>query len=309
MIREEKIVILGNGPAGCTAAIYAARAGFAPLVLAGDLPGGLLTQTSIVENFPGFPDGIDGYELVNNMQSQAEKFGAKFEYDSAIDIEFSLDSSYHTLTLFGDNIIKTKAIIIATGAKPRYLDLPGVEKYKNHGISACATCDGSFFKGVPVTVLGGGDSAMEEALTLTRFASVVHLIHRRDQFRASKIMAQRVIDNEKIIIHWNTIPLEFIGKEKLEAIKLINVVDNQISTLECSGCFFALGYVPDTKLFAGKIELDNQGYINTKFPNTSTNIPGVFAAGDCADPFYRQAITAAGSGCKAALDALHYLGI
>ena len=309
MIREEKIVILGNGPAGCTAAIYAARAGFAPLVLAGDLPGGLLTQTSIVENFPGFPDGVDGYELVNNMQSQAEKFGAKFEYDSAIDIEFSLDSSYHTLTLFGDNIIKTKAIIIATGAKPRYLDLPGVEKYKNHGISACATCDGSFFKGVPVTVLGGGDSAMEEALTLTRFASVVHLIHRRDQFRASKIMAQRVIDNEKIIIHWNTIPLEFIGKEKLEAIKLINVVDKQISTLECSGCFFALGYVPDTKLFAGKIELDNQGYINTKFPNTSTNIPGVFAAGDCADPFYRQAITAAGSGCKAALDALHYLGI
>lgn len=307
MIKEEKIVIIGNGPAGCTAALYAARAGFSPLVLAGNLPGGLLTWTTTVENYPGIPDGVDGYELVNNMQSQAENFGAQFEYDTVKEVNFDLTSNNHTLILESDNIIQTKAIIIATGAKPKYLDLPGVEKYKSHGISACATCDGSFFKGVPVAVLGGGDSAMEEALTLTRFASVVHLIHRRNQFRASKIMAQRVKDNEKIIIHWNTTPVEFIGHDKLEAIKLMDVNTKETSILNCSACFFALGHIPDTELFVGKLNLDDHGFIKTNVPKTSTNIPGVFAAGDCTDPFYRQAITAAGSGCKAALDALSYL--
>lgn len=307
MIQEEKIVIIGNGPAGCTAAIYAARAGFSPLVLAGNLPGGLLTWTTKVENYPGFPDGVDGYELVNMMQSQAENFGAKFEYDTVTEITFSPTGTNHLITLESNNIIQTKAIIIATGAKPKYLDLPGVEKYKSHGISACATCDGSFFKGVPVAVLGGGDSAMEEALTLTRFASVVHLIHRRNQFRASKIMAQRVMKNEKIIIHWNTTPVEFIGNEKLTSIKLMDVNTKENSILNCSACFFALGHIPDTKLFIGKLNLDDQGFIKTNNPRTSTNIPGVFAAGDCTDPLYRQAITAAGSGCKAAIDALNYL--
>ncbi len=303
----EKIVIAGNGPAGCAAAIYAARAGLSPLVLAGETPGGLLTQTSEVENFPGFPDGITGFELVNQMQIQAEKFGARIEYETIAAAELNSNGT-HKLTLSDGTLLETEVLIIASGAVPRYLGVPGEERLRGNGVSACATCDGAFFKDVPVVVAGGGDSAMEEAVFLTRFASEVHLVHRREQLRASKIMADRARSNPKIIFHLNTRITEITGDSKVSGVKLENTQTGAADYLPCNAVFAALGHIPCSDVFKNAgIEIDPQGYIVVKNNTSHTNIRGVFAAGDCADPHYRQAIVAAGAGAKAAIDAEKFL--
>ena len=303
----EKIVIAGNGPAGGTAAIYAARAGLSPLVLAGNIPGGLLTQTGEVENFPGFPDGISGFDLVMNIQTQAEKFGARVEYESIVSAEL-VSGGPHRLTLSDGQIVETEVLIIASGAAPRPLGVPGEDRLRGNGVSACATCDGAFYKDVPVVVVGGGDSAMEEALFLTRFASEVHLVHRRDQLRASKIMAERAQANPKIRFHLNTKVVEILGESKVSGVKLADTVTGAGSVLACRAVFAALGHVPCSEVFrqAG-VAVDASGYAITADGTTATNIAGVFAAGDCTDPRYRQAIVAAGSGAKAAMDAEKYL--
>lgn len=303
----EKIVIAGTGPAGCTAAVYAARAGLEPLVLAGETPGGLLTQTSEVENFPGFPDGITGFDLVMNMQSQAEKFGARIEYESITSAVLHSNSA-HQLTLSDGRTIETAALIIATGATPRYLGVPGEERLRGNGVSACATCDGAFYKNVPVVVAGGGDSAMEEAIFLTRFASEVHLIHRRDQFRASQIMVERAQSNPKIIFHLNSRITEVLGETKVSSVRIVDTASRAESVLPCQAVFAALGHEPCNAVFkAAGVAVDANGYFATDGCSTHTNIAGVFAAGDCADPHYRQAITAAGTGARAAIDAEKYL--
>ena len=303
----EKIVIIGNGPAGSTAAIYAARAGLKPLVFAGQNPGGLLTQTSDVENFPGFPDGVGGFDLVMNIQFQAEKFGAYFEYEEITGIKLIPDAP-HTLTVSDGRTIQCQALIIASGAIPRRLEVPGEDRLYGNGVSACATCDGAFYKDVPVVVAGGGDSAMEEALFLTRFASEVHLVHRRDQLRASQIMAERAKNHPKIKFHLNSLITEITGDQKVSGVRILDREFNKEILLPCSAVFTALGHTPCSKIFkdAG-VETDIAGFITVKPNATQTNIPGVFAAGDCADPRYRQAVIAAGMGAKAAMDAEHYL--
>ena len=303
----EQIVIAGNGPAGCTAAIYAARAGLSPLVLAGNTPGGLLTQTSEVENFPGFPDGITGFDLVMNMQTQAEKFGARIEYET-ISEAFLTPGGPHKLILSDGTAVETQVLIITSGATPRALEVPGEDRLRGNGVSACATCDGAFYKDVPVAVAGGGDSAMEEALFLTRFASEVHLIHRREQFRASRIMVARAKANAKIRFHLNAKITEIIGNSNVEGIRIIDNIAGTESIISCKAVFAALGHIPCNEVFqkAG-IEVDERGFIITRDNTTYTNIAGVFAAGDCADPLYRQAITAAGTGARAAIDAEKYL--
>ena len=303
----ETIVIAGNGPAGCTAAVYAARAGLSPLVLAGNTPGGLLTQTSEVENFPGFADGITGFDLVMNMQTQAEKFGARVEYESITAVEFR-PAPPHKLTLSDGRIIETEVLIIASGAAPRYLGVPGEDRLRGNGVSACATCDGAFYKDLPVVVAGGGDSAMEEALFLTRFASEVHLVHRRDGFRASRIMVERAQNHPKITFHLNARIIEVLGERNVSGVKLENTVSGEISELPCRAVFAALGHLPCSEIFAqAGIDVDRSGYVITDGHTAATNIAGVFAAGDCADPRYRQAIVAAGSGAKAAMDAEKFL--
>ncbi|MBE6358404.1 MAG: thioredoxin-disulfide reductase [Lentisphaerae bacterium] len=303
----EKLVIIGNGPAGSTAAIYAARAGLKPLVFAGNTPGGLLTQTSDVENFPGFPDGVGGFDLVMNMQFQAEKFGAYFEYEEITAVKI-VSGGPHILTVSDGRIIETQALIIAAGAVPKRLEVPGEDRLYGNGVSACATCDGAFYKDVPVAVAGGGDSAMEEALFLTRFASEVHLIHRRDQLRASLIMAERAKKHPKIKFHLNCLITEIVGDKKVSGIRFLDRESNKETLLPCSAVFTALGHTPCSKLFrdAG-VETDISGFIVVKNNTSLTNIPGVFAAGDCADPAYRQAIIAAGMGARAAMDAEKFL--
>ena len=304
---QEKVIIIGNGPAGCSAAVYAARAGLNPRVFAGDLPCGLLSQTSEVENFPGFPDGIDGLDLVMAIQLQAEKFGAKVEYDTVTDIRFN-PGSLHTLTTASGEEYSAPAIIITTGAAPRYLGVPGEERLRGRGVSACATCDGAFYKNLPVAVAGGGDSAMEEANFLTRFASEVHLIHRRNEFRASAIMVERARQNQKIKFHLNCTVEEILGSGEVEGIRICDKSTGETRVIPVRGFFAALGHVPATELFkAAGVEVDENGYIKVQGSSTLTNIPGVFAAGDCMDSRYRQASVAAGTGVKAALDAEKYL--
>ena len=303
----EKVVIIGNGPAGSTAAIYAARAGLNPVVFAGNVPGGLLTQTSDVENFPGFPDGVNGFDLVMNMQFQAEKFGALYEYETITAIQFT-PGGPHELTVSDGRTIETATVIIASGAIPRKLEVPGEDRLYGKGVSACATCDGAFYKDVPVAVAGGGDSAMEEALFLTRFASEVHLIHRRDELRASLIMAERAKKHPKIKFHLNCLITEIVGDKQVSGVRILDRAFDKESVLPCRAIFTALGHTPCSQLFreAG-IETDVAGFITVK-PNTAiTNIPGVFAAGDCTDSRYRQAIIAAGMGAKAAMDAEKFL--
>jgi thioredoxin reductase (NADPH) len=296
----ENLVIIGSGCAGLTAAIYGARANLRPLVIEGDQPGGQLTMTSYVENFPGFSEGINGFELMDNMRNQGEGFGARFL--SVIVERINLK----TKELFfnnGQNVV-AKAIIIATGAAPRMLNIPGErEFFGGKGVSTCATCDGTFYKNKEVVVIGGGDSACEEAQFLTRFCSKVYIIHRRDQFRASKIMADRVLANPKIEVLWNTIPIEICGDKKVTHICLRT--ENRERELPCSGIFLAIGHIPNTKIFGGQMELDLEGYIMTQGAHTS--IPGIFVAGDCCDCHYRQAITAAGMGAAAAISAERYL--
>lgn len=301
----EKVIILGTGAAGLTAAIYAARANLNPLVIDGLQPGGQLTTTTEVENFPGFPEGIDGPELMNRMRAQAERFGARFRFN--VVERAALQEKPLRVMLDDGTTLETRSLIIATGASAKYLGLPNEQKLIGRGVTSCATCDGAFYKNVPVAVVGGGDSAMEEANFLTRFASVVYLIHRRDQFRASKIMAQRALSNPKIKPIYDTVVEDVfdVSRNEVTGLKLKNVKTGETSHLEVKALFVAIGHTPNTAPFKGQLDMDERGYLITK--NTRTNIPGVFAAGDVQDPTYRQAITAAGSGCMAALEAERFL--
>ncbi|HOW67558.1 MAG TPA: thioredoxin-disulfide reductase [Candidatus Paceibacterota bacterium] len=303
----EKVIIIGTGCAGLTAAIYTARANLNPLVLTGIMPGGLLTTTSIVENFPGFPVGVDGYELMTRMQQQAEKFGARIKFATVE--EANLTQSPLTLTVDGEKV-QAQAIIIASGAGHRHLGLDSEAKLEKKGVTYCATCDGALpmFRNQPVVVVGGGDSACEEAMYLTRFASEVSLIHRRDTLRASKIMADRALNNPKIKPVWDSVVTEVldVAQDKVTGVRLQNVKTKATQVLPCAGVFMAIGHVPNTQVFKGQVDMDENGYILAK-RGTETSVPGVFVAGDCCDHVYRQAITAAGMGCSAAIDAERYL--
>jgi thioredoxin reductase (NADPH) len=302
----ENVVILGTGIAGCTAAIYAARADLKPLVISGMEDGGQLTLTTDVENFPGFPDGVQGPELVEKCKKQAERFGAEFKVDMVE--EFSSIPNGFELKLMDGEKIQTKSLIVSTGASARWLGLESEKKYKGRGVTTCATCDGALFKGKEVIVVGGGDSAMEESLFLTKFASKVTVVHRRDSFRASKIMQERVLKNDKISVIWDTGVVEILGDGKfVTGVKLKNVKSGKETEFKCEGVFLAIGHVPNTKFLSGKLDLDDHGYLKTnRFMHT--NVKGVFAAGDVQDFKYRQAITAAGSGCKAAMEVEKFLG-
>lgn len=303
----EKVVIIGTGCAGLTAALYTARANLAPLVLTGTMPGGLLTTTSIVENFPGFPEGIDGYELMTRMQKQAERFGAKVKFGTVEAVE--LGQHPFRLSVDGDPV-ETQTLIIATGAGHRHLGLDSERLLDKKGVTYCATCDGALpmFRNQPLVVVGGGDSACEEATYLTRFASTVYLVHRRDTLRASKVMAARTLTNPKIKPVWNSVVTDVLDvkQDKVTGVRVKNVQTNEETTIDCSGVFVAIGHTPNTQLFKGIISMDENGYIIPQ-EGTQTNIPGVFVAGDCADHVYRQAVTAAGQGCAAAIDAERYL--
>lgn len=300
----ENIIILGTGISGCTAAIYTARANLNPLVISGYEDGGQLTLTTDVENFPGFPDGVQGPELALMAKKQAERFGTRFIID--IVTEFRPIKGGYELTLMGGDKLQTKTIIISTGASARWLGIPSEEKFKGRGVTTCATCDGAFFKNKEVIVIGGGDSAMEEAMFLTKFATKVTVIHRRNELKASKIMQDRSRNNPKISFLWNSEIAEIIGDKLVSGVKLKNSETNEITNFKCDGVFLAIGHVPNTKLFKGKLDMDDHGYLKTdRFMHT--NLPGVFASGDVQDTRYRQAITAAGSGCQAAIEVEKYL--
>lgn len=303
----EKVVIMGTGCAGLTAALYTARANLAPLVLTGTMPGGLLTTTSIVENYPGFPEGVDGYKLMTDMQKQAERFGARVQFGNVEKVDFS--KVPFDITVDGE-LIQAETFIIASGAGHRRLGLESETLLETKGVTYCATCDGALpvFRNHPLVVVGGGDSAAEEAMYLTRFGSIVYLVHRRDSLRASKIMAARALTNSKIKPVWDSVVTEIhdVKKDKVTGVTLQNVKTSKETTLEAAGVFVAIGHVPNTQIFRGIIDMDEAGYIIPK-TGTQTNIPGVFVAGDCADHVYRQAVTAAGMGCAAAIDAERYL--
>lgn len=304
----ENVVIIGSGCAGWTAAIYTARANLNPLLITGQQPGGLLTTTSTVENFPGFRNGIEGTALMTEMQEQATRFGTRIQYLSRVD---SVDLSGNPLKLTVDGkVIETKSIIVAVGAGHRHLGVPGEHELENKGVTYCATCDGALpiFRNKPLVVIGGGDSACEEASYLTHFASQVYLIHRRDSLRASKIMADRTLANPKITMVWNSVVEEVldVARDQVTGVRLRNTVTGERSTLDCAGVFVAIGHVPNTQIFQGKLDMTDAGYL-VLAEGSRTNVPGVFAAGDCADSVYRQAITAAGMGCAAAIDAERYL--
>ena len=301
----KKVVIIGSGPAGYTAAIYCGRADLNPIIVTGQLPGGQLTQTTDIENFPGFPGAINGYELMTNMQEQAEKFGTVIKYDSVAKTLFQ-EGGPHKIILGSGEEVEAETVIIATGASPRWLGIEDEIRLQAKGVSACATCDGAFYRDVPVVVVGGGDSAMEEATFLTKFASKVYVIHRRDKLRASKVMAERALANEKIEFVWDSVVTGIVGENEVEAVQVKNIKTENKTTIECKGYFAALGHIPATDKFDG-IEKDKKGFLVLKDNSSKTNIDGVFAAGDCADDTYQQAITAAGMGCKAALDVEKWL--
>jgi thioredoxin reductase (NADPH) len=299
------LIILGSGPAGYTAAVYAARANLKPLVIEGVTSGGALMTTTDVENFPGFPDGILGPELMDNMRKQAERFGAEFVTDDASRVE--LDGPVKTVWV-GEDAYRAEAVILSTGSAWRPLGVPGEQEMLGHGVSSCATCDGFFFRGAHIAVVGGGDSAMEEATFLTKFAASVTIIHRRDEFRASKIMADRALSNPKIKVRWNTVVTEILdGGGKVSGVRLRDATTGEESTLDVTGVFVAIGHDPRSDLFRDQVRVDDSGYVLVETPTTRTNLEGVFAAGDLVDHTYRQAITAAGTGCAAALDAERYL--
>jgi len=307
MSEHHKVIIMGSGPAGLTAAIYAARADLAPLVIDGMQPGGQLTITTEVENYPGFPEGIDGTELMNRTRAQAERFGTDFLFGEVTGVD--LDQRPLRITIDDADHRTCDALIVATGATARWLGIPAEERLQGFGISACATCDGAFFREQEIGVVGGGDSAMEEATFLTKFASKVHVIHRRDELRASRIMAERALANPRIEFVWNSVVVDLLGErpQGLTGVVLENTVDGSRSEMPMTGLFMAIGHTPNTGVFAGKLDMDDKGYIETTPGSTTTSVQGVFAAGDVQDTVYRQAITAAGSGCAAALEAERYL--
>ncbi|MFO7799849.1 MAG: thioredoxin-disulfide reductase [Rhodohalobacter sp.] len=300
------VVIVGSGPAGLTAAIYAARADLNPIVFEGPEPGGQLTQTTEVDNYPGYPEGVMGPKMMEDFRQQATRFGADCRYGYVTNIEF--DDRPYRLTVDEETDIYAKAIIIATGASAKWLDLPSEQRLRGKGVSACATCDGAFFRNEHVVIVGGGDTAMEEALFLTKFASKVSVIHRREELRASKAMQNRAFKNDKIEFVWNSELQEVLGDQVVGGVKVKNRVTGVISTLaDVTGVFIAIGHKPNTDLFKDVLTMDDVGYIQTKGQSTETDMPGIFASGDAMDPIYRQAVTAAGTGCRAALDAERFL--
>lgn len=301
----EKVIIVGSGPAGLTAAIYAARANLNPLMIEGEEVGGQLMTTTDVENYPGFPEGVTGPELMDITKKQAARFGTRFIPKNVTKVEFDV----HPFKVWiGKEEYQSETLIISTGASAKYLGLESEKAFMNKGVSACATCDGAFFQGVPVAVIGGGDTAMEEAMFLTRFATKVHVVHRRDEFRASKIMGDRVKAHEKIEIHWNSELKEVLGTDRgVTHAKLLNNQTKEEMDLPVEGVFIAIGHKPNTGFLEGKIESDDLGYLVTKPGSTYTSVDGVFACGDVQDSIYRQAVTAAGTGCMAAIDAERWL--
>ena len=302
---KRNIVIIGSGPAGLTAALYAARANLIPLVLEGTQPGGQLTITTDVENYPGFPDGILGPELMDKMRQQASKFGAECKYETVSEVNFSnkpFEITTENGTYFSDTVI------ITTGATAMFLDIPGEKQYMGHGVSACATCDGFFFSNQEIIVVGGGDTAMEEATFLTKFASKVYVVHRRDELRASKTMQDRAHKNEKIEFIWDSELTEILGEDNnVNSVKIRNVKTGDEKVMPIQGVFMAIGHRPNTEIFKGTLDMNEVGYLKVNNGSTATNVEGVFAAGDVADHIYRQAITAAGTGCMAAMDAERWL--
>ena len=301
----EKVIIIGSGPAGLTAAIYAARANLNPLMFEGSQAGGQLMLTTEVENFPGFPDGILGPDLMDQMRKQAERFDTRIETVDVTRVDFS---SRPFKVWVGADEHHAEAVIISTGASARWLDLPGEERLRGRGVSACATCDGFFFRDRAIVVVGGGDSAMEEAMFLTKFASKVTIIHRRDQFRASAIMARRALEHPKIEVVWDTVVEEMYGGDELTGIRMRNVKTDMVSEMATDGLFVAIGHTPNTEIFQGHLDMDAVGYLTLRGDgSTATSVDGVFAAGDVADSTYRQAVTAAGTGCQAAIDVERWL--
>lgn len=301
---SERVLIIGSGPAGLTAAVYAARADLEPLMVEGMAAGGQLMLTTDVENYPGFPDGIMGPELMEQFRKQAERFGTRLVTADVTKVDFS--NRPFKVWVDADEY-EGDSVIISTGASARWLGLENEERLRGHGVSACATCDGFFFRDVEVAVVGGGDSAMEEALFLAKFASKVTIIHRRDEFRASKIMIKRALEHEKIDVLWNTVVEDVLGESQVEGLTIRNTETDEVSDFKTGGLFLAIGHTPNTELFTEQLELDDVGYIVYPGSGTMTSVEGVFAAGDVADHTYRQAITAAGSGCMAAIDAERWL--
>lgn len=298
------VVIIGSGPAGLTAAIYTARANLSPLLIEGWQSGGQLTTTTEVENYPGFAKGIMGPELMKDMRAQAERFGTEFLTGEVSAVNFK--NRPLTLTIDGERTVEAKTVIIATGASAIPIDVPNEKRLTGHGVSTCATCDGFFFRGKDLIIVGGGDSAMEEAIFLTKFATKVSIVHRRDKLRASKIMQERALKNEKIAFVWNSIVEDILGNDVVTGVRLKNVVTGKTMNLACAGIFVAIGHRPNTALFTGQLDMNEKGYIRTH-RGTTTSVPGVFAAGDVQDSTYRQAITAAGTGCMAAIDVERFL--
>ncbi len=308
-MREEihsKVLILGAGPAGYTAAIYAARANLDPMMVCGPEPGGQLTTTTEVENYPGFPKGITGPEMMEEFREQAERFGTKLYYDLGLEA----DLSKRPFTIVGESAEYTAdSLIIATGASAKWLGLPNEQRLRlsGGGVTACATCDGAFYRDMDVAVIGGGDTAMEEASFLTRMCRTVHLIHRRDSFRASKIMQKRVFDNPKIVVHWNSALVDVLGDNKVTGVRLQNTLTDVQEEIPLSGVFLAIGHQPNSVIFNSQLDMDELGYLKVTPGSTATRVPGVFACGDVADKVYRQAVSAAGTGCMAAIDAERWL--
>lgn len=302
---HETITIIGSGPAGWTAAIYAARAGLNPLVLEGPVSGGQLTQTTEVENYPGYPEGRQGPEMMQDFRAQAERFGTRVQYGQVDRVDFTADPK--VLYLDDGSEITADAVIICTGASARWLGLENEERLKSFGVSACATCDGFFFRQKRLVVVGGGDTAMEEAMYLSTLADTVTVVHRRDAFRASDIMAKRVLNTPNITVEWNSVVVDVLGDDMVTGVRLKDTVTGEERDLDADGVFVAIGHTPNSAPFADQVKVDEVGYILVDEPTTHTNVDGVFAAGDITDTRYRQAITAAGQGCKAALDAQRWL--